>query len=46
LPGIALDVDNPADLQQLLSQPGNTHTQNLLRQWNLRPEVLATGTEG
>ncbi|MGC2645112.1 MAG: hypothetical protein WA261_02460, partial [Candidatus Sulfotelmatobacter sp.] len=24
LPGIAVDVDNPEDLQQLLTHPGNT----------------------
>jgi 2-phospho-L-lactate/phosphoenolpyruvate guanylyltransferase len=31
LPGIAVDVDNPADLQQLLSLPGETHAQRLAR---------------
>jgi 2-phospho-L-lactate guanylyltransferase len=33
LPGIAVDVDNPPDLQQLLALPGETHTQKLLREW-------------
>jgi len=35
LPGIAVDVDNPPDLQQLLSLPGNTRAQRLARSWNL-----------
>ena len=29
LPGIALDVDNPEDLQRLLAQPGETRAQRL-----------------
>jgi len=29
LPGIALDIDNPSDLQQLSGMPGNTLTQQL-----------------
>jgi len=29
LPGISVDVDNPADLQQLLSLPGDTRAQRL-----------------
>jgi 2-phospho-L-lactate guanylyltransferase len=33
LPGIAVDVDNPEDLEQILSRPGETGTQTLLRQW-------------
>ena len=37
LPGIAVDVDNPADLQHLLASPGETHAQKLLR------EFLAAG---
>lgn len=31
LPGIAIDVDNPADLQCLQSMPGNTRAQQLAR---------------
>jgi 2-phospho-L-lactate guanylyltransferase len=31
LPGIAVDVDNPEDLQQLMTLPGETRTQRLLR---------------
>jgi 2-phospho-L-lactate/phosphoenolpyruvate guanylyltransferase len=46
LPGIALDIDKPADLQQLLAQPGKTGTQILIREWALDRRFLATGTEG
>jgi 2-phospho-L-lactate/phosphoenolpyruvate guanylyltransferase len=46
LPGIAFDIDNPADLQQLLAQPGETRTQILIREWSLDRRFLATGTEG
>ena len=35
LPGIAVDVDNPAELQQLISLPGDTRAQRLARSWNL-----------
>ena len=41
LPGIAVDVDNPPDLQQLLSLPGETRAQRLARSWNLPAELLA-----
>jgi 2-phospho-L-lactate guanylyltransferase len=33
LPGIAVDVDNPADLQQLISLPGETRAQCLVRRF-------------
>jgi 2-phospho-L-lactate guanylyltransferase len=46
LPGIALDVDNPEDLQRLLAHPGETRTQRLLREWALDGRFLSTGTEG
>jgi 2-phospho-L-lactate/phosphoenolpyruvate guanylyltransferase len=46
LPGIAVDVDNPGDLQHLLTHPGETRTQSLLRQWTLDSHFLVTGTEG
>jgi 2-phospho-L-lactate guanylyltransferase len=47
LPGIALDVDNPGDLQRLLGRPGETRTQSLLRRWAaLDNRFLATRTEG
>lgn len=42
LPGIAVDVDNPPDLQQLLSLPGETRAQHLARSWNLPADLLAT----
>jgi len=41
LPGIAVDVDNPADLRQLLSLPGETRAQRLARSWNLPDSVFA-----
>ena len=37
LPGIAVDVDNPEDLRQLISHPGKTHAQQVLRKWRLQP---------
>jgi 2-phospho-L-lactate guanylyltransferase len=33
LPAIAVDVDNPADLEQLLSLPGETRAQKLAREY-------------
>jgi 2-phospho-L-lactate guanylyltransferase len=33
LPGIALDIDNPLELRQLASLPGETRSQRLARQW-------------
>jgi 2-phospho-L-lactate/phosphoenolpyruvate guanylyltransferase len=33
LPGIAVDVDNPPDLQQLISLPGETRAQRLAREY-------------
>jgi 2-phospho-L-lactate/phosphoenolpyruvate guanylyltransferase len=33
LPGIAVDVDNPEDLQQLVALPGETRAQHLLREY-------------
>jgi 2-phospho-L-lactate/phosphoenolpyruvate guanylyltransferase len=35
LQGIALDVDNPADLRRLAEAPGETRAQRLARQWDL-----------
>jgi 2-phospho-L-lactate/phosphoenolpyruvate guanylyltransferase len=34
LPGIAVDVDHPEDLQQLLSLPGETRAQRLAREYD------------
>jgi len=45
LPGIAVDVDNPADLQDLISRPGETQAQRLAREWNLTNRLLATGPQ-
>ncbi|MGA7513250.1 MAG: 2-phospho-L-lactate guanylyltransferase [Candidatus Sulfotelmatobacter sp.] len=45
LPGVAVDVDNPEDLQRLLALPGETRTQSLLRRWTQDNCFLATGTE-
>ena len=41
LSGIAVDVDNPPDLLQLLSLPGNTCAQRLARSWNLPADLHA-----
>jgi 2-phospho-L-lactate guanylyltransferase len=41
LPGIALDVDNPEDLQQLANVPGERRSQQLVRQWDLADLSLA-----
>ncbi len=36
LPGIAVDVDDPPDLQKLIQLPGDTRAQRLARSWDLR----------
>jgi 2-phospho-L-lactate guanylyltransferase len=41
LPGIALDIDNPADLRQLAKAPGETRAQRMARQWDLTDLSLA-----
>ena len=41
LPGIALAVDNPADLHTLATAPGETRTQRLVRQWERADLPLA-----
>jgi len=41
LPGIALDIDNPADLRQLTEEFGETRSQRLARQWDLSDLSLA-----
>jgi 2-phospho-L-lactate guanylyltransferase len=41
LPGIALDVDNPADLRQLAEAPGESRAQRLARQWDLTDVSVA-----
>ncbi len=44
LPGIAVDVDNPDDVQKLLAHPGDTRTQSLLRRWELDGRLLTKRT--
>jgi 2-phospho-L-lactate guanylyltransferase len=41
LPGIALDVDSPADLRRLAEAPGETRSQRMVRQLNLAELPLA-----
>lgn len=41
LPGIAVDVDDPADLRQLVELPGQTRAQLLARRWDLTDVPLA-----
>jgi 2-phospho-L-lactate/phosphoenolpyruvate guanylyltransferase len=41
LPGIALDVDNPGDLKDLMAAPGDIRSQQLARQWHLAEFPLA-----
>lgn len=43
LPGIAVDVDNPADLQDLLAAPGETRAQHLAREF-MRGGKVHVGT--
>lgn len=45
LPGIAVDVDNPEDVQRLLALPGQTRTQSLLRRWIRDNRLPASGAE-
>jgi len=41
LPGIAVDVDSPPDLHNLIRLPGDTRAQRLARSWGLRDYPLA-----
>jgi 2-phospho-L-lactate/phosphoenolpyruvate guanylyltransferase len=45
LPGIALDVDNPYELHELLAQPGETRSQRLIRGWTMDKQTLPTEEE-
>lgn len=40
LPGIAVDVDNPADLHQLITLSGETRSQKLARRWTISDRLL------
>jgi len=40
-PGIAVDVDGPEDLLQLLTAPGERRSQRLAREWNITEKVAA-----
>ena len=42
LPGIALDVDSPFDLEQLTAAPGETRAQQLVRCWGRRSVQAAS----
>jgi len=44
LPGVAIDVDNPEDLQRILAHPGDTRTQSLVRRWKREGRWTAKGT--
>jgi 2-phospho-L-lactate guanylyltransferase len=46
LPGIALDVDNPSDLRDLLAAAGETRAQSLVRRWSLGNGILTARTGG
>ncbi len=41
LPGIGLDIDNPADLQALITAAGEGHAQRLARNWSLSDYPVA-----
>jgi 2-phospho-L-lactate guanylyltransferase len=41
LPGIALDIDTPSDLQQLAAAPGETRAQRLARKWQFEDLLVA-----
>jgi len=45
LPSIAVDVDNPEDLWQVVRHPGETRTQQLIRRWELEGRLLVKGAE-
>ena len=45
LPGVAVDVDNPEDLEQLISLPGETRVQSLLREWKVFGRGFAPGIQ-
>ena len=44
LTGIGIDVDNPGDLLEVISQPGETRAQKLVRSWNIAERLMVTGS--
>jgi 2-phospho-L-lactate guanylyltransferase (CobY/MobA/RfbA family) len=40
-PGIAVDVDSPDDLLQIVTASGDRRSQRLARQWNIAEKVAA-----
>ena len=44
LPEIAVDVDNPEDLEQLVAQPGTTRAQRVAREYSRTMNGALTGT--
>jgi 2-phospho-L-lactate/phosphoenolpyruvate guanylyltransferase len=44
-PGIALDIDAPADLQELAARPGSGRAQSLIRSRGFDSQLLAAKTE-
>ncbi|HEV7217850.1 MAG TPA: 2-phospho-L-lactate guanylyltransferase [Terriglobales bacterium] len=45
LPGIAHDIDTPSDLQQLAAATGQSRSQRLARQWDLRLLSIAANDQ-
>jgi 2-phospho-L-lactate guanylyltransferase len=45
LPGIAIDVDNPSDLQQIISLPGEARAQRLVRGWKLNDRFASAESQ-
>ena len=44
LPGIGLDVDQPADLSELLRRRGQSRAQSLLREWKVAERLIPAHT--
>jgi 2-phospho-L-lactate guanylyltransferase len=45
LPGLALDIDRPEDVQLLLEAAGETRAQKLLRGWNIGERLRALAAQ-
>jgi 2-phospho-L-lactate guanylyltransferase len=46
MPGIALDIDNPHELDLLLQREGDTNSQRLLREWGYRSQAASLKAAG